>query len=231
MTIDYRMYDIWDDDPDDELVQNSNSNISPQFDLTRESPGTPMATMQLDRSLLPIHVDIDRRWSQYVEPQATGEELFRAYQVAVSERVSRAFSMGGWPAMSAICDTAIPEYREILCLLLETTSWEEYNETYTQIVGSRDYLAQSHIQAHGEPAVVLRADRTSILTINVSSYWAQSADPMRIGDEVLYCADEIRRKRPKLEVRGDYGMYSIEDLRYQLESHMERLISMRGVQL
>ncbi|MFR9752658.1 hypothetical protein ACL02S_16700 [Nocardia sp. 004] len=219
--------DGWDEEPWDEEPVAASAPVSPA--QAWSSSGSSFATMQLDAALLPVRVELSKQWSRYVEPRDVGDELMRAYQGAVNERVAQRFSSGAWPSLASVSEGAVPPYRTMLMLLLETETWEQYRETCSAVVRSGDYRAHGRAEIYDEPAVLVRADRISLLSITVWQEWAQQADRLQIADEILWCADEIRSLRPKLVVRGDFSRYSEEDLEFRLERHRQRLFEDRVI--
>ncbi|MGW4369760.1 hypothetical protein ACWEKT_29335 [Nocardia takedensis] len=157
-----------------------------------------------------------------------GAELMRAYQVAVSTRMEGLFAGGRVPSPWEVSETAVPDHRTMLAILLETTSWEQFTTVSSAIVTNEDYEVFGATVFRGFPAVSVRANRDYLSSITVAASWAESVDPLRVSQEVLRCAEEIRARRPRFVVAGDYSRYSEADLEFALDRHRQRLFEGRA---
>lgn len=189
--------------------------------------GSSFASMELDRGCLPIRILIRPQWSRYVAPHEVGAELMAAYRAAVEKRIDQLYASGRRPTPQEISEAAIPDHRTILMVLLETRTWEEYSIASSSMINSGHFQASGQVIFHGQHPVRLTADVSRLLSIEVRNDWAATAQPDRIVDEILWCADQIRSMRPKRIVRGDYSRYADDDLEYQLDHHRLRLLEER----
>ncbi|MCP2278682.1 hypothetical protein APR09_004264 [Nocardia amikacinitolerans] len=189
--------------------------------------GSSFASMELDRGCLPIRIKIGPQWSRYVAPSEVGDELMAAYRAAMEKRLDQLFASGRRATPQEISEAAIPDHRTILMMLLETRTWDEYCSVSSGMINSGHFQASGQVIFHGQHPVRLSADVSRVLSIVVRSDWAATAQPERIVDEVLWCADQIRSMRPKRVVRGDYSRYADDDLEYRLDRHRLRLLEER----
>jgi hypothetical protein len=187
--------------------------------------GSSFASMQLDRGLLPIKIDLDRQWSYQVQPHEYETELLKAYDRAIAQELARILSSRSFlPDGGFDIDCGVPDRRTQLVILLETPRWSEYQVTLDAMIAKNGHRVTGRTLYQGEPAVHMTADRMRINSINIRSGWAGPLDPAVIVDELLWCADQIRSQRPKFNVRGDYSRYSVEDLEFQHDQHVRSLL-------
>ncbi|MGX1776986.1 hypothetical protein ACWIGW_33115 [Nocardia brasiliensis] len=208
------------------------SHVDPPFttDSSGALPrvGSSFVEMELDRGCLPEHVAIRPHWNRYVAPQEVSDELMRAYRAALEQRLDRLWSTPGHrPEPHEISEAAIPDHRTILALLLETRTWEEYSCVSSSMVNSSHFRASGQVVFHGLRPVQLTADVSRLLSIEIRHDWAAIAQPERIVEEILWCADQIRAMRPKRVVQGDYSGYTDADLEQQLDQHRLWLLEER----
>ncbi|WUA09521.1 hypothetical protein OG225_07510 [Nocardia sp. NBC_01377] len=111
-----------------------------------------------------------------------------------------------------------------MMVLLETRTWEQYASVSSGVVDSGRYRASGRIAVDGGHPVTVTADRTYVRSIEVRSDWAATAHLDAIGDEILWCADQIRSMRPRFVPRGDYSRHTDADLEEQLDRHRLRLL-------
>ncbi|MEV0078702.1 hypothetical protein AB0H58_20065 [Nocardia neocaledoniensis] len=187
--------------------------------------GSPYASMQTDRGLLPVSITLDRRWSKLVQPHEYGRELTKAYEQAILHELSRTLSSQRFLADGSLdMDSGTIDRRTQLITLLETSRWSDYQDRLDAILAKTDYQASGHIVHSGEPVVVVVADRVRVNSISVRPDWGVAVDPAALVDDLLSCADQIRRQRPKFTAWGDYTRYSISDLEYHHENHVRTLL-------
>ncbi|MEU4648029.1 hypothetical protein [Nocardia fluminea] len=180
--------------------------------------------MELDGGMLPIRVDFRAGWSRYVAPNEVGDELMLAYRASVSTRFARLYAERRRPSPQEVSDNAVPDLRTMLCVLLETDTWDQFSATSSAMnVGSNHEVGGRSIAAD-RPALTVWADRRYIRSIGVQSGWAAAAHPEQITDEILWCAEVIRSQRPIFHPQRDYSRYSVEDLQFQLDRHRLRLL-------
>ncbi|MFD8102638.1 hypothetical protein ACFV24_24175 [Nocardia fluminea] len=189
--------------------------------------GSSFVSMKLDRGFLPVRIEFSRSWSRYVEPHEVSDELMQAYQSAASDRLETLYSNNRLPTPQEVNESAIPDHRTIMMVLLETTSWDQYLNTFSRMASDAEYSVHGSVASYGENVVTVRADRRYIQSIAVQSNWAASADMHRISDELIWCADQIRSLRPNFAVSESYAKYSDEDLVRQLDRHREYLVQER----
>lgn len=183
--------------------------------------------MEVDHGFLPARIDFAAGWSRHVEPHEVGEELMRAYRKATSERLQLAYSSGRWPTPQEIFESAVPDRRTTMMVLLETASWREYSDLQRKIVRGAIVDVFGNVSINGAHPVAVSADRHYVQSIRVASWWAASTEPQRIADEILACTPQIRAARPTFEPRRDYSRFSDDDLEYHLQRHHEQLIEER----
>ncbi|MGW6727289.1 hypothetical protein ACWF9G_15425 [Nocardia sp. NPDC055029] len=187
--------------------------------------GSPFASMQVDRGLLPVVIDLDQKWNQRLQPNEYGPELVKAYDLAISQELSRILSSRRFrPDGSLDLDCGTPDRRAQLIALLETPRLSDYQEKLDAMIAKSEYQANGRILHSGEPVVLMTANRARISSINIRANWGDAIEPMALVDDLLWCADQIRRQRPKFTAWGDYSMYSISDLEYQHDNHVRTLI-------
>lgn len=206
----------------------------PKPDLTSEVhahnlPGSSFATIEVDRGLLPTQVQLSRQWTRYVNPAEAGDELMRAYQKAVAVHVGQSIKSGKLLTGEFRHACPVPDMRTVTILLLEARSWADYRETQTRIFTRGTFEVHGRALIDNRPVVSMTADCFQVKSIYIWSGWARQADPMKIVDEVLFCADRVRELRPTFHVRGDYSRYSDEDLEFQHLRHRDNLIEELGV--
>ncbi|WP_280510068.1 hypothetical protein [Nocardia farcinica] len=197
----------------------------------RETPkvGSSFVSMELDRGLLPSSVRFAPSWRRYVAPNDVGDELMAAYRGAVVERLNFLYSSsaGRLPAPHEVSDSAVPDRRTVLMVLLETETWDQYCEVSSSMVGGGRYTVSGRIEVGSGHPVTAVADRRYLRSIAVWSDWAAAVHPDDLGDEILTCAERIRSMRPRFSVRYDYSRYSDADLEYHLDRHRLRLLEER----
>ncbi|WP_459545188.1 hypothetical protein [Nocardia sp. X0981] len=193
---------------------------------TSEPPrtGSPFVSMEVDRGFLPTRISIGAGWVHQVAPHEAGDELMRAYHKAAADRLQRVYSSGRWPTPQEVFESAVPDRRTIMMMLLETATWDEYSSLQRTIVKDAVLDVFGKVALNGERPVSLTADRHYVLSIRIGSWWAAAVDPYAIVDEVLWCANEIRSIRARFVPDHNYSSYSDEDLEYQLKRHREQLI-------
>jgi hypothetical protein len=187
--------------------------------------GSSFASMQLDRGFLPIRIDLDSGWSRHVQPHEYGAELFKAYDLAIAQELARILSTQRFlPDGGIDLDCGVPDRRTQLMLLLETPRWSEYQDKLDSMIAENGYRVNGRRLHQGEPAVLMTADRTRINSIKIWPGWAEAVDLAAVVDEILWCADQIRRQRPQFRVWGDYSQYSTPDLEFQHDQHVRSLL-------
>ncbi|WP_433196283.1 hypothetical protein ACQP1G_43830 [Nocardia sp. CA-107356] len=211
--------------PTSRRAEQRNQEAKPP--LEPPSTGSSFASMELDRGFLPVRIEFSSGWSRSVGPHEVAEELMLAYRGAVSLRLARLYSSGRWPSPQEVSDTAVPDHRTVLMLLLDTETWEQYSDVSSRMIRDAGYDVYGSVVFHDEHPVRVSADRTYLQSITVWPEWAGSAESYQIADEILWCADQIRSLRPRFEVRGDYSRYADADLEYHLDRHRERLFDER----
>ncbi|WP_280459083.1 hypothetical protein [Nocardia carnea] len=157
-------------------------------------------------------------------PHEIGDELMRAYHKAAADRLERVYSSGHWPTPQEVFESAVPDRRTIMIMLLEKATWGEYTSIQRSIVKGAVLDAFGKIAVNGERPVAVTADRHYLQSIRIGSWWSASADPHTIVDEVLWCVEQIRAARARPVPRHDYSRYGDDDLEYHLKRHREKLI-------
>lgn len=190
----------------------------------RPRVGSQLVSMEVDRGFLPTRIDFAASWSRHVAPHEVGEELMRAYRKAASDRLQLAYSSDRWPTPQEIFESAVPDRRTTMMVLLETASRNEYSDLQRKIIRDAVVDVFGNVSINGEHPVTVSADRHYVQSIRVASWWAASTEPQRIADEILACTPQIRAARPRFEPRRDYSRYSDEDLEYHVARHREQLI-------
>ncbi|MDO3648843.1 hypothetical protein [Nocardia mangyaensis] len=187
--------------------------------------GSPFVSMQVDRGLLPIAINLDRSWDQRVQPHEYGTELFKAYELATIQELGQILSSQKSSADASLeLDCGVPDRRAQLTALLETSRWSDYQEKLEAMIAKSVYEASGCILHSGEPVVIITADRMRINSMTIRPHWGEPVDPAALVDDLLFCADQIRRQRPKLAAWSNYSRYSISDIEYQHEIHVRTLI-------
>lgn len=186
--------------------------------------GSPFVSMEVDHGFLPTRITIGAGWVHQVAPHEAGDELMRAYHEAAADRLQRLYSSGRWPTPQEVFESAVPDRRTIMTMLLETATWDEYSSLQRMIVKDAVLDVFGKTVVNGERPVGVTADRHYVLSIRIGSWWAASVDPYAIVDEILWCADEIRALRTGFVPDRDYSSYSDADLEYHLKRHREQLI-------
>ncbi|MFX0580420.1 hypothetical protein [Nocardia nepalensis] len=187
--------------------------------------GSSFASMQLDRGLLPIRIDLDRHWSRYIQPHEYGTEFLKAYELAIAQELSRILSSRSFlPDGGLDLDCGVPDRRTQLMILLETPRWSEYQDKLDAMIAKNEYLVNGRMLYQGEPAMLMTADRMRINSVTIWSGWAETVDPATLVDELLWCADQVRNQRPQFRVWGDYTRYSVSDLEFQHDQHVRSLL-------
>jgi hypothetical protein len=194
---------------------------------TVASSSSTFATIQVDPGFLPVHIELSRQWSRYVEPQQVSDELMRAYQGSVLDRLSHDIPPKKPQQQSLRLPGMVPPRRQIAMLLLEAETWDEYQNICSTVVGRGVIRAVGREQNYGQPSVAVTADRMKLTSFVVQPSWASRVEPMRIVDEVLRCSEDIRSRRPDLQPKNDYSRYSDEDLEFHRERHYRRLFEER----
>ncbi len=188
-------------------------------------PGSPFSSMQVDRGLLPIEIKLDQKWDQRLQPNEYGTELVKAYDLAVSQELSRILSSQRLrPDGSLDLDCGTPDRRAQLIALLETPRLSDYKEKLDAMIAKSEYQVNGRILHSGEPVVLMTANRVRIVSINIRTNWGEAIEPRTLVDDLLSCADQIRRQRPNFRAWDDYSMYTISDLEYRHDNHVRTLI-------
>ncbi|MGY4102835.1 hypothetical protein ACW2Q0_25235 [Nocardia sp. R16R-3T] len=201
------------------------ANESQDWVKTWKLAGSSFASMQLDRGLLPIRIELDSRWSRQVQPHEYGAELLKAYDFAIAQELARIMSTQRFlPDGGIDLDCGAPDRRTQLMLLLETPTWSEYQDKLGAMIAKNGYRINGRRFHQGEPAVLMTADRTRINSITIWPGWAEAVAPATVVDEILWCADQVRDQRPQFSVRGDYSQYSTPDLEFQHDQHVRSLL-------
>ncbi|MGW5727540.1 hypothetical protein [Nocardia beijingensis] len=195
----------------------------------RHPVGSSFVSMELDGGFLPVRIDFSSGWRTQVAPYEVSDELMSAYKAAASMRLDRLYSAGRLPSPQEISQTAVPDRRTILMLLLETETWEQFCETSSRIIRDAEYQVHGKMETADGYPVEVGADRTYLRSIMVSPTWPGSTQPHQLSDEILWCAHQIRSLRPSFEARQDYSRYSEVDLEYHLDRHRERLLDERTI--
>ncbi|MFI5719663.1 hypothetical protein [Nocardia sp. NPDC051750] len=91
---------------------------------TPEPPksGSPFVSMEVDRGFLPTRITIGAGWVHQVAPHEVGDELMRAYHKAAADRLEHVYLSGRWPTPQEVFESAVPDRRTIMMMLLETAS-------------------------------------------------------------------------------------------------------------
>lgn len=110
-----------------------------------------------------------------------------------------------------------------MMVLLETATWAEYSSLQRKMIRDVVLDAFGKVTVNGEHPVAMSADRRYVLSIRVASWWVASASPAQIIDEVIWCAEQIRKDRPRFDPERDYSRFSDKDLEFHLKRHREQL--------
>ncbi|MET9024118.1 hypothetical protein ABZW96_00695 [Nocardia sp. NPDC004168] len=191
--------------------------------------GSSLVSMDLDGGFLPVSIDFSSGWRTHVAPHEVSDELMSAYRAAASMRLDRLYSTGRLPSPQEISETAVPDRRKILMVLLETETWEQFSETSSRMLRDAEYQVYGRAETSDRYFAEVVADRTYLRSIKISSSWPGSTDPHQLSDEILRCAQQIRSLRPTFEARRDYSRYTEADLEYHLDRHRERLLDERPI--
>ncbi len=191
--------------------------------------GSSFATVEVDRGLLPVRIQLSPQWHRYVDGNDAGEELMRAYQKAIGIYLGETIKSGKFFSGEFRHECAVPDRRTVLMLLLDTTSWADYRKTQTRIWSRNGFEVHGRVRIHNEPVTWMNANCFKVDSIRIWPEWARRSDPIQIVDEIIFCADQVRELRPTFEVQGDYSRYSNEDLEYHHIRHRENLIEELGV--
>ncbi len=198
-------------------------------DRSQSLHGSSFATVQVDRGLLPVRVQLSPQWHRYVDGSDAGDELMRAYHKAIGIYLGKTVRSGKFFSGEFRHECSVPDRRTVLMLLLDTTSWADYRRTQTRIWSRNGFEVHGRVRIHGEPVTSMNANCFAVKSVRIWPEWARRSDPFQIVDEILFCADRIRELRPTFEVRGDYSRYSTDDLEYHHIRHRENLIEELGV--
>ncbi|MFE6920245.1 hypothetical protein ACFVAV_04280 [Nocardia sp. NPDC057663] len=193
--------------------------------LNPDRRGSRFVAMELDRGFLPTQIEFSQSWSRYVGPHEVGGELTQAYQSAASDRLASVYSINPRPTPQDVSESAVPDTRTIMAMLLETATWGEYVELFNDMTKDAEYRVHGCVSLDGENSVTVYADRTYMQSIAVSPNWVASVDTHRLADELIWCANQIRSLRPVFATKQDYSQYSDEDLKYHMDRHRDYLVS------
>ncbi|MEC3916022.1 hypothetical protein [Nocardia sp. CDC160] len=187
------------------------------------SPGSAPVIMHLDSGHLPVRLEFSALWNQQVARSAVSRELFAAYGLARRRLLEQAIrANGGWPERLPTHASATPR-RKQLGLLLETSTWEQYQQTMRSFATFGEYHVHGQHLEHDEPVVTMAADRFSIKSIRVWPQWYGCTDASVLESEIIACADKIRSARPSFELKRDYSQYSDDQLEEWHRQHRIQL--------
>lgn len=191
--------------------------------------GSSFVSMEIDGGFLPVRIAFSSTWRTQVAHHEVSDELMSAYRAAASSRLDRLYSSGRLPSPQEVSETAVPNRRTVLMVLLETETWEQFSEVSSNMIRDAEYRVHGKAEMHDGHAVTVDADRTYLRSIKVLPDWLGSAQPHQLSDEILWCAGQIRSLRPRFVVQGDYSGYSEADLEFHLDRHRERLLDGRPI--
>ncbi len=210
-----------DDEQAEEYPVQSAGNRSAEID----SPvGSPWVKMHLDTGLLPIRLEFSSSWAFEISSHEVDRELTKSYEGAVLDVLIRTFKVhGGRPDRPLAHANRIPTLREQICLLLQTETWEQYQQTAKSLRTFGKYVTHGPTMTQDEPVFTMTADRIQVRSFRTWPIWQGSLDPLSLEREVLACAQQIRQLRPEIVLNSEFSQYSDRHLDEMHQEHRLRL--------
>lgn len=184
------------------------------------SSGIPAgAEVRLDDENLPVWVSFPAG-----TPPAEYEVVFvTGYGYALGARATEMFAQGGWEAFHSL-----PTRRQDVERFLSARTWDEYMDMIETMFGGAFRAESGFRDAQGTPAVLLIADYGTLSTVEISTEWAVSVGPAVVANELVTCANEIRRQRIERRTESKYEHLDDQQLEVRLQEHLESLLIQRS---
>jgi hypothetical protein len=187
---------------------------------------TSLVRMRLDDTRLPIEVGIDARIHGILLPADFGDAIMAGYREAVWEHDRPAIEAADFEALRSG-----PSHREIAVRLLTTLTLDEYRDVRRSLIGALEYRAFGRgLDRDDGPALTMTADRSLITGVTLDAEWAATANPFTLEYDILDCADQIRRQRPKGSTYDPYPAMSDAEIQELSLDHFATLLSRSRIQ-
>lgn len=184
-----------------------------------QSVGPSVVTMTLDSGRLPITARLDAQWDRKIAPHELGDAIFQGYIHALWEHDREAIESGDLSRLSSF-----PSRRTRLLTLLEARTIDEHRTLVDSFFSGGTFVGRSQLlDRWDDPVVALTADRGTVRSATASSEWASTAHGDSIGDQILYCADQLRAVRPAARRPGAYDRLSDHELETHYADHLGEL--------
>ncbi len=220
MNIRYVNYGSDDEQEEEPSVQSAEIRTTE----TEHAAGSPWIKMHLDSGLLPIRLEFSSSWAFEISSHEVDRELMKAYEGAVLNILIRTFKAhGGRPNRPLAHANRIPTLREQICLLLQTETWEQYQQTAKSLRTFGKYTAHGPTMIQDEPVFSMTADRMQVKSFRTWPIWQGSIDSLSLEREVLACTQQIRQLRPKVDPNSNFSRYSDRHLDEMHQQHRIRL--------
>ncbi|MEU2038430.1 hypothetical protein [Nocardia niwae] len=217
--------DYWDDDPDDNRRQHQSagadrgdSAAGAERDTLTLPQKSALVSVNVGEDCLPTEVKISRNWKGSWEPSRYAESIMTAYKYALYERQLHYAESGSTP------ESTMPSLHDVVPALLRTRDTQEYQETFTRLIGPVTYEAHGPgLTESDEPAITVTANERRIIAIRIDPRWAQAAEPFTIAHDIVACADQIRAMKPVLTRDPYLDRESEAEVSKRLAEHIRKL--------
>ncbi|BDT96783.1 hypothetical protein IFM12275_67590 [Nocardia sputorum] len=180
--------------------------------------GAGLFTMELDDGRLPIAVDADRNLHARLDPSDLSAAAMTCYYAALWRHDAPLIAQGRFTALSAS-----PSRRRQLITLLDTQTLAEFEAVEQALRGHDLFIGQGPWTDFGSNSVTVTASISRITSIRIDSAWASTASPSYIAHDILDCANQIRRQRPRFHEDGSWSHRSDDELEYELGEYKKYL--------
>ncbi len=209
-------YNYFADDEEDYVVPAAETAGEQASNVPQKSA---LIEVHIGADNLPTQVDFSRAWKSSYDPREYGESIMQAYRYSLYERTLRISESGTRPTPS------IPPLREIAPSLLQTRTYDEYNQLFGKLIGQEKYTAHGPgLNDYDESTLIVEADRTGLTAITLDGDWAARTEPFTIAQDIVNCSDAIRAMKPRLRTDMYLDQESDTELMARIVRHERQLL-------
>ncbi|MFG1792817.1 hypothetical protein [Nocardia sp. NPDC049149] len=180
--------------------------------------GVGLFTMTLDEGRLPTQVEVSRNIHDRLNPSDLSAAAMTGYYVALWQHDAQAIASGRWTEL-----TVSPSRRTELITLLDTGSLAEFERVERSLRQSDEFVGRGPITDFGTSSIMVAASISRIGSIEIDPRWAATANPADIAHDILDCANQIRKQRPRFHEDGSWADRTDDELEHELSEYQRYL--------
>ncbi|QIS11166.1 hypothetical protein [Nocardia arthritidis] len=186
--------------------------------MTTTLIGIGLFEMTLDDGRLPTRIDVNGSLHAQLESCNFSAAAMTGYYNALWKHDAAVIATGNFSALSVR-----PSRRAEMIALLNSKSLAEYELIERAAQGYCEFIGTGPTTDFELPSVTVTANMSRLLDIKIDVRWAASTQPSYIGYDIIECANQVRRQRPRFDEDGSWAQRDDEELEHELNEYRNYL--------